>query len=199
MKRAKILVIEPSEMLLQGLQAMLRQSNTLDMVGHCSCIAQALPLLTRYKADIVLVNPTCFNQQDIIGIRSYFQEFPSLLLAALRYAYFPQNIINQFDCCIDIDDSINNIEFKINQACQNRNTIQSGDAANSELTKKEKEVLALIVKGKMNKEIAEELHLSIHTIISHRKNNSKKTDIKSISGLTIYALLHNIIQKEDIL
>ena len=51
----------------------------------------------------------------------------------------------------------------------------------------------------MNKEIAEELHLSIHTIISHRKNISKKTDIKSISGLTIYALLHNIIQKEDIL
>ena len=47
MKRAKILVIEPSEMLLQGLQAMLRKSNTLDMVGHCSCIAQALPLLTR--------------------------------------------------------------------------------------------------------------------------------------------------------
>ena len=155
-------------------------------------------MLTRYKADIALVNPSIFARHDILGIRSYFQDYPSLLLIALRYAYYPQNIINQFDCCIDIDDTLHYIESKIDQTFQKRHS-EIGTHANSELTKKEKEVLALIIKGKLNKEIAEELNLSIHTIITHRKNISKKTDIKSISGLTIYALLHNLIQKEDIL
>ncbi|MBO4581053.1 MAG: response regulator transcription factor [Bacteroidales bacterium] len=198
MKKAKILVIEPSEMVFLGLQTMLRHSNSLDIAGHCTDIEQIFPMLTRYKADIALVNPSIFARHDILGIRSYFQDYPSLLLIALRYAYYPQNIINQFDCCIDIDDTLHYIESKIDQTFQKRHS-EIGTHANSELTKKEKEVLALIIKGKLNKEIAEELNLSIHTIITHRKNISKKTDIKSISGLTIYALLHNLIQKEDIL
>src|SRR5690606_28213921 len=58
---------------------------------------------------------------------------------------------------------------------------------NDELTSREKEVLKLVALGFSNKAIAEKLFISIHTVITHRKNITEKTGIKSISGLTVYS------------
>ena len=59
------------------------------------------------------------------------------------------------------------------------------------MTKRERDVLVLVAKGLMSKEIAEQLNISIHTVISHRKNITKKTGIKSVAGLAVYAMLNN--------
>ncbi len=61
-----------------------------------------------------------------------------------------------------------------------------------ELSAREKEVLRLLVEGKINKEIADSLCISINTVITHRKNITAKTGIKSVSGLSIYALMNGI-------
>ena len=66
------------------------------------------------------------------------------------------------------------------------------------LTKREIEVLTGIVNGMMNKEIADSLHISIHTVVRHRKNITMKTGIRSQSGLTIYAISKKIVAIEDI-
>ncbi|MBK8882774.1 MAG: helix-turn-helix transcriptional regulator [Bacteroidales bacterium] len=66
------------------------------------------------------------------------------------------------------------------------------------LSERETEVLKLLSKGLSNKEIADSLNISIHTVISHRKNLTQKTGIKSQSGLTIYALSNNIISLENL-
>ena len=70
--------------------------------------------------------------------------------------------------------------------------------ADTELTRREIEVLQLLCKGYSNKEIADQLFVSTHTVISHRKNISEKTGIKSASGLTMYAILKKIIDVGDI-
>lgn len=67
-----------------------------------------------------------------------------------------------------------------------------------ELSDREKEVLKLVCTGKLNKEIADELNISMHTVISHRKNICAKLNIKSVPALTIYAVLNGIIPKEEI-
>jgi DNA-binding CsgD family transcriptional regulator len=69
---------------------------------------------------------------------------------------------------------------------------------NDELTSREKEVLKLVALGFSNKVIAEKLFISIHTVITHRKNITEKTGIKSISGLTVYSILNNLIDTESI-
>jgi DNA-binding NarL/FixJ family response regulator len=69
---------------------------------------------------------------------------------------------------------------------------------NDELTSREKEVLKLVALGFSNKTIAEKLFISIHTVITHRKNITEKTGIKSISGLTVYSILNNLIDTESI-
>ena len=66
-----------------------------------------------------------------------------------------------------------------------------------ELSEREREILVAVARGKTNKEIADLYCISIHTVISHRKNIARKTGIKTIAGLTVYALLNNLISEAD--
>ena len=59
-----------------------------------------------------------------------------------------------------------------------------------ELSPREIEVISLIATGKTNKEIADRLNISQTTVITHRKNITDKLGIKSVSGLTIYAVIN---------
>ncbi len=65
------------------------------------------------------------------------------------------------------------------------------------LSDREKKIVELVARGYTNKHIAEELYLSLHTVITHRKNISLKLGINSISGLTIYAILNDLVQIQD--
>lgn len=66
------------------------------------------------------------------------------------------------------------------------------------LSQREKEVLALLVKGYINKEIADKLNISLTTVIFHRNNISDKLKTRSLGRLTIYAVLNNIVSLSDI-
>jgi len=61
------------------------------------------------------------------------------------------------------------------------------------LSDREIEVLALIVQGLINKEIADHLCISINTVITHRRNIARKLQIHSPAGLTIYAIVNNLV------
>lgn len=67
-----------------------------------------------------------------------------------------------------------------------------------DLSAREIEVLVLITKGLINKEIADKLNISLTTVISHRKNIVEKLGIKSVSGLTIYAVMRGYIEADRI-
>ena len=67
-----------------------------------------------------------------------------------------------------------------------------------DLSAREIEVLKLITKGLINKEIAEKLNISLTTVISHRKNITEKLGIKSVAGLTIYAVMNGYIEADSI-
>ena len=66
------------------------------------------------------------------------------------------------------------------------------------LSQREKDVLSLIVKGYINKEIADELNISLSTVIFHRNNICDKLNTRSIGRLTIYAVLNNIVSIAEI-
>lgn len=63
----------------------------------------------------------------------------------------------------------------------------------ADLSPREIEVLKLVVAGFINKEIAEQLNISFHTVLSHRKNISAKLGIKSVSGLSVYAMMNGYL------
>lgn len=66
------------------------------------------------------------------------------------------------------------------------------------ITPREAEVLALVVRGFINKEIADRLCISLPTVVTHRKNICDKLHLRSVSALTIYAVTHGIVSTEEI-
>lgn len=65
-----------------------------------------------------------------------------------------------------------------------------------QLSRRETEVLQLLTKGLINKEIAEELGISLTTVISHRRNLTRKLGIRTVSALTIYAMMNGYISEQ---
>lgn len=66
------------------------------------------------------------------------------------------------------------------------------------LSAREKEIIGCVVKGMTNKAIADTLSISIYTVITHRRNISRKLQIHSPAGLAIYAIANNLVNIEDI-
>jgi len=72
------------------------------------------------------------------------------------------------------------------------------DEKHNDLSDREKEVLVLVARGLLNKEIADKLSISINTVITHRKNITRKTGIKTAPGLTVYAILGGLVDINSI-
>lgn len=73
------------------------------------------------------------------------------------------------------------------------------ESTNSDdLSEREKEVVRLVVRGLSNKEIAEQMFISANTVMTHRRNIARKTQIHSPAGLTIYAIVNGLINLEDV-
>ncbi|MEG1543465.1 MAG: LuxR C-terminal-related transcriptional regulator [Tannerellaceae bacterium] len=66
------------------------------------------------------------------------------------------------------------------------------------LSAREIDVLQLIVKGITNKEIADKLSISLNTVLTHRKNITSKLGIKTVSGLTFYAIMNGFASSDDL-
>lgn len=92
--------------------------------------------------------------------------------------------INKDDLISNLGQILKQIEHKSNEETHN------------DLSQREIDVLRLIAMGKINKEIADELNISINTVLSHRKNLTSKLDIKSVSGLSVYAMMNGYIKND---
>ena len=66
-----------------------------------------------------------------------------------------------------------------------------------ELTARERDIVTAIARGLSNKEIAERLYISVHTVATHRRNICAKLNIHSASGMTLYAIIHGLITLEE--
>jgi len=102
-------------------------------------------------------------------------------------------LLSEFDEIVSINDLpekiISLIERLLVSGLQTNSTFEQPEM----LSDRETDVLKLLVEGNANKEIADKLNISTHTVISHRKNISQKIGIKSVAGLTIYAVVNHII------
>ncbi len=85
-------------------------------------------------------------------------------------------------------------KYEIEQTHTDSTPVQNGEV----LSAREKEVIALLVCGFSNKEIADKLFISVNTVQTHRKNIVRKLDIHSLSGLTIYAIVNGIVKLEQL-
>ena len=107
------------------------------------------------------------------------------------------NILKEYDENFAMCDAVDVIASKINHYL-NTEEEEEKDSEQETLSQREKEIITCVVKGMTNKAIADKLYLSIHTVITHRRNIARKLQIHSPAGLTIYAIVNKLVELSDI-
>ncbi len=191
-----VLIIEPSEIIYKGLVTVINENSSLNVLRQVTSSDNLNNIIIKNNPNVIIVNPTLLNASKC-DLNNHIANIQSKIpVIALIYQYVEPDVIKQYDDVIDIREASNKIIRILHKAIENEHNEDIQDM--SELSEREKDVLILIAKGQMSKEIADELNISVHTVISHRKNITKKTGIKSIAGLVAYALLNNLIDSSDI-
>ena len=116
---------------------------------------------------------------------------------ALVYAVADLALLQPYDDQINIYGSPDEIRHKLERL----HTPPPEDVENEEqqtLSTREKEIVVCVVKGMTNREIADRLFLSTHTVVTHRRNIARKLQIHSASGLTVYAIVNKLVELNDI-
>jgi DNA-binding CsgD family transcriptional regulator len=190
-------VAETAVILRTGLTNVLKRLPNL----HIYPIELASPeslndCLNTRSIDILIVNPNFGDYFDVTRFRTA-NTGKNIRVAALISSFIDPSALGKYDDSISIFDDSETLTFKISRL---QNIKPTGEENNSmeSISLREKEIVICIVKGMTNKEIAEKLFLSIHTVITHRRNISRKLQIHSTAGLTIYAIVNKLIELKDI-
>ncbi len=192
--RINIAVIEPSDIVYEGLSDMLLRSDRKYFLYRLGSMDD--PLLRSGEIDfrLAIVNP--------VAIQNKTSEFQKLNrkgrpvpVVGIVYSFFDPGLLNLFDDTFSVNDPAVLIGHKLSILLKSS---ECKKITGEHLSEREKEILVLLVRGLSHKEIAEQLNISVHTVTSHRKNIIEKTGIKSLSGLTIYAITKKILPLDSI-
>lgn len=187
MNKINIFIFSNSDTILTGLYSIVNEIGTE-------------PILIKCKEDF-LDYSQLLGYHLIIGDKNLVAESSSYLeknfATSDRTRFLFLSLTDKNDNELYINDSSAILQQKI-QTTFSSILSSSQLTLNKDLTPREIDVLKLLAVGFTIKEIANELIISTHTAISHRKNISEKIGIKTISGLTMYAVIKGIIEINDI-
>lgn len=183
----RIIIIHSSAIVQKGLQSILRDAfaddflllNSINDLQDYSSLSD-LELIVLVDEELKPQGSTYFKQLE--------QANNKVIMLPLTSSKIQNNSISIYSSSHQIVQAVKNALRKTNDERENI----------TELSDREQDVLKLVALGYANKEIADKLFISIHTVISHRKNITEKLGIKSISGLTVYAILNKLIDTENI-
>jgi DNA-binding CsgD family transcriptional regulator len=187
--RRNIVVLEPSRIIYEGLYTSISKTEYDYSFFYIESFAELETLMLKKEISIVLINP-CIVQNRIKEFVNCKTKYSRTRWIGIIYAYYDSSILKEFDTLFPITEDISSIIRIINKTCKCR---PSANTTTEHLTERETDVLKWLAKGLSNKEVADKLHVSIHTVHTHRKNIMDKTSIRSLAGLTIYAVSKGIV------
>ena len=193
MRRYKVAIIEPSIIIAEGLCKILQSSSEADVVGIYPTLRDFAERRVARDFEVVIVGSQAVRGGE--SVRGSVAELGTTIVL-LATTMVDEEVLRQVDGVINIYDNEAALLRKLRAAIEQGETNPYSDS--HDLSERERDVLILVAKGMANKEIADRLNISIHTVMSHRKNITHKTGIKSVAGLTVYALLNNLLDQNDV-
>ena len=194
--RNRVIICETSEIIANGLADIIDGMAQFDVVARIDSPERLSEKVLSNDANVLVINPMLLGYQNKEFLFGLGKEHPNLIAVALVTSCLDHSSLTPYNGVIEINDSKSKIIDKLSEWVADKAPKKNDDV---ELSKRETDVLIAVAKGLMNKEIADQMNISIHTVISHRKNITRKTGIKSVSGLTVYALLNNLINEDELI
>lgn len=192
----KIAIIADAVLLRKGLRSLL--SSYLDrlLLEEFRSVTDFLSNYTSNQFAVIFLENKLFK--EISSDEEILKRLSDLILIGIipqgekdpEPAYYQDSI----SCSISDEEMILKLDYWKNDWLDER-LVENNDR---ELSRREINVLKQVALGKTNKEIADALFLSPHTVITHRKNITRKLGIYTVSGLTVYALINNLIEPSDV-
>lgn len=190
-----VAVAETSVIIRNGLVAVLkhlpevtvRAVEVTSKEGLSHCMEAQTP-------DILIVNPQFEGWFDLEEFKANYPDVQTKYLALLC-TFVDANRLKGYDDSMTLYDDMEVLENKIASLL---NFTEEEDVDRNNLSQREKEIIGCVVRGMTNKEIAEQLFISIHTVITHRRNITRKLQIHSAAGLTIYAIVNKLVELGEV-
>lgn len=194
----RVAIAETSVIIRSGLTMVLKRLPNLKIQPVELLSAESLHdcLRTQYP-DILIVNPSFEGYFDVAKFREE-NAGKEIRLIALVTSFVDNSLLSKYDDSFSIFDDMEDIAKKISDLSDQNQEKEDEEGNPDSLSQREKEIVVCVVKGMTNKEIAETLFLSIHTVITHRRNIGKKLQIHSVAGLTIYAIVNKLVSLNEV-
>ena len=147
-----------------------------------------------HQPEILIVNPQFEGWFDLEAFKQQYAR-QDMKIVSLICTVVDANQLKGYDESINLFDDLDAVAHKISTLM---NVNEEEDSDQNSLSQREKEIIGCVVRGMTNKEIAEQLFISVHTVITHRRNITRKLQIHSAAGLTIYAIVNKLVELSEV-
>ncbi|MEI7626748.1 MAG: response regulator transcription factor [Bacteroidota bacterium] len=209
-EKIRIMLADDHPLFIEGLSMMLRREPDFELCGIANNGREVLEMLPTTKPDLILLDINMPKMNGLETIKYIRQSYPNVKIVMLS-GYFDEAIIKEAKIkgangyllkSSQRDELIHTIKMVYSGALfatpQQENQVTGEFLANDKflaqfnLTKRERELIQLIKNGMTNQEIAQNLHLSVYTVETHRKNIMQKLKLNSPGALMKFIIENQI-------
>jgi len=213
----KTFVADTNFLIAEGLKNVLNSCSEIEVLGSASSGEEMIEQVSQLQPDVLLVDYSS-NKLSFSDVTDVMRKLPSLRIIGIVHECDVNQVKRLIklgihghlmnDC--DKDEIIDSVKscakrdkFFCGQVLDKLNWSEGQESSHGcdpiNISERELEVLQLIAEGLTTKQIADKLHLSFHTVMTHRKNMMAKLGLNNTAGLIVYAVKENLISPNKFL
>lgn len=216
--KIKVMIVDDHRLLRDGLEALLTQADDIDIVGSVPSGEEAISIFHSLKPDVILMDIMMGGMTGIEATRWIKEQDQNVKVILISSEIKKELVTAGIQCGIDgylpkdvesnvlgeairtvrnggryFNEAITNLVFEDFYQKKKITNTQGKVTLPNDLTKREQEVLALVASGKSNKEVADDLFISMKTVDTHKNHILDKLGLKNTAELVKYAIKNRLI------
>ncbi|MDY0198944.1 MAG: LuxR C-terminal-related transcriptional regulator [Tenuifilaceae bacterium] len=196
MSKTTFIVAEPVFLVRKGLVNVINELPNASVIGELELTKSITKLVTGTSnyVDVLVISSDLLDETSQSSFKRLKTKHERVVIIVVTKDVkdIPIELKSFFSEIVLLSDSKSTVHEKFKKILNSTNAAQVAHQAQV-LSEREAQILKDVALGLSNKEIADKNFISPHTVITHRKNITKKLGIKTVSGLTIYAILNKLI------
>lgn len=195
MRSRSVIILSRSMLMRKGLRSVLLEYHSCHIAAEISDVRELPPLVTESGPDLLFADASILGREEYERLIS--SDCPGLArvtVVALKESEQGASMPH-ITAAISAEDDEEAVRTVLDRLMFDDDETS---AREDQLSERELNVLREIVLGLTNREAGDKLFISTHTVITHRKNITRKLGIRTLSGLTVYAIINGIVGMEEI-